>query len=100
MDRTYYTHTKRFIVGGSSTSRIDGLKGLLVSPEAPFDSTSSPQLDVSYTGLDRMALVNLFNSMPTVTDSQVCNITGCNGAADLTAEDLAIATGKGWTVTR
>ncbi len=51
-------------VCGSSSYRMDGLKGLTVSNEAPFDSTTSPQLDVSYTGLDRAALVNLFNSMP------------------------------------
>lgn len=85
---------------GTSANKMLGLKGLLVSNEAPFDDTGSPQINVSYTGLDRAALVNLFNSMPTVSASQVCNITGATGAADLTAEDLAIATNKGWTITR
>lgn len=75
------------------------LKGLTVSNEAPFTG-ASPQLNVSYTGLDRAALVNLFNSLPTVIASQVCNVTGATGASDLTASDLAIATAKGWTVTR
>jgi len=84
---------------GTSTSPTRGLKGLTVSNTAPFDG-ASPQIDISYTGMDRVALVNLFNSLPTVTDSQVCTITGATGADDLTAEDLAIATGKGWTVTR
>lgn len=78
----------------------NSLTGITVSNEAPFNSATSPQLDVSYTGLNRDALVNLFNSMPTVIAGQVCNVTGCMGADDLTAEDLAIATGKGWTVTR
>ena len=85
---------------GSSTKRMTGLKVLLVSNEAPFDNATAPQINVSYTGMDRAALVNLFKSMPTVSASQVCNITGATGAADLTAEDLAIATNKGWTVTR
>ena len=79
---------------------VGGVKGVVVSPNAPFNASTSPQLDVSYTGLNRGALVNLFNSMPTVTDSQVCNVTGATGAAALTASDLAIATNKGWTVTR
>ena len=87
-------------VQGTASIRMDGLKGLIVSNAAPFDYATAPQINVSYTGLDRVALINLFNSLPTVTDSQVCDITGCTGASDLTAEDLAIATAKGWTVTR
>lgn len=83
---------------GSSGNKV-ALKGLTVSNEAPFTG-GSPQINVSYTDLDRAALINLFNSMPTVSANQVCNITGTTGAADLTAEDLAIATTKGWTVTR
>lgn len=100
LDITQGTSVKRFDAGASSIARIDGLKGLTVSSNAPFDHATSPQINVSYTGLDRVALVNLFNSMPTVSADQVCNVTGAVGAADLTAADLAIATGKGWTVTR
>ncbi|MBP5430037.1 MAG: leucine-rich repeat protein [Elusimicrobiaceae bacterium] len=99
LDMQDATGLTKFVIGGASSARIDGLKGFLVSNSAPF-SGSSPQINVSYTGLDKGALVNLFNSFPTVTDSQVCNVTGCTGANDLTAEDLAIATGKGWTITR
>lgn len=99
IDVSQNTTLTELSIGGSSSARIDGLKGLTVSPEAPFNGTS-PQINVSYTGLDRNALVNLFNSMPTVSASQVCNVTGATGAADLTAADLAIATGKGWTITR
>ena len=86
-------------VYGSSSNPVSGLKGLTVSSAAPFTG-SSPQINVSYTGLDRTALIALFNSMPTVSASQVCNITGCTGADDLTASDLAIATNKGWSITR
>lgn len=77
-----------------------GVKGVIVSNEAPFDSTLSPQINVSYTGLDRQALRQLFKSMPTVSAGQICNIVGATGAADLTAEDLAIAVNKGWTLIR
>ena len=84
---------------GTSSGPVRGLKGLTVSSAAPFTG-ASPQIRVDYTGMDRVALVKLFKSMPTVTGSQVCNVTGATGANDLTAEDLAIATNKGWTVTR
>lgn len=50
--------------GATQNDRLDCIKGLTVSPEAPFDSNTSPQLNVSYTGLSRAALVNLFKSMP------------------------------------
>lgn len=84
---------------GSATSAANGIKGVLVSAQAPFTG-SSPQINVSNTGLDQAALVALFESLPTVTAGQVINITGATGAASLTAEQLAIATNKGWTVTR
>lgn len=87
-------------VSGTSAHAPRGIKGLTVSSDAPFDSTTSPQINVAYTGMDRGALVALFNSLPTVTAGQVCNVTGATGAADLTASDLAIANNKGWTVTR
>lgn len=87
-------------VGGTADHAPRGIKGLTVSSEAPFSNATSPQINVAYTGLDRGALVALFSSLPTVTESQVCNVTGALGAANLTTEDLAIATTKGWTITR
>ena len=41
-----------------------GLKGLLVSSQAPFSYSSAPQINISNTGLDQAALVALFNSLP------------------------------------
>ena len=89
-----------FRMYGSSAHPTLGLKGLIVSSSAPFDFATAPQINVSYTGLNRAALVALFNSLPTVSAGQVCEITGTTGANDLTAADLAIATAKGWTITR
>lgn len=75
-----------------------GIKGLRVSNQAPFDYGTAPQINVSYTGMDRQALVTLFNDLPTVSSGQVINITGTTGAMNLTDDDLAIAVNKGWTV--
>lgn len=99
LDLSYAGNLNTFGVYGNSSNRVDGLKGLLVSQNAPFTG-SSPQINVSYTGLDQNALVALFNSLPTVTSGQIINITGATGASALTAQQLAIATNKGWTVTR
>ena len=94
------SQVKRMVIGGTSSVPLPWFKGLLVSASAPFDHTTSPQLSVAYTGMERGSLVTLFASLPTVTDDQVCDVTGASGAADLTTDDLAVATAKGWTVTR
>lgn len=83
---------------GTSTYSMRGLRGLKVSNEAPFTG-SSPQINVSYTGLDRDALVELFQSLPTVSNNQILKCDNCTGTADLTDEDKAIATNKGWGLT-
>ena len=72
------TSLKRAIIIGSGTYPMRGLRGLKVSNEAPF-SGSSPQIDVSYTGLDRDALVELFQSLPTVTGSQTLKCAYATG---------------------
>ena len=48
--------------------------------------------------LSRAELVSIFTGLPTVT-GQTITVTGNFSAAQLTAEDKAIATTKGWTVT-
>lgn len=68
-------------INGTSSYPANGIKGLKVSNEAPFDG-AEPQIDVSYTGMTRDALVELFNSLsynvgytvvgsPTITDGVV-----------------------------
>jgi hypothetical protein len=49
---------------GDSSHFMGGFKGLRVSDQAPFDSATAPQIDVSYTGMDRNALVQLFQDLP------------------------------------
>jgi len=58
---------------------------------------TSPQINIQYNGLGQAALVQVFNDLPTIV-SKTINITGCSGAAALTAPERAIATGKGWTI--
>jgi len=83
---------------GTAEYFMGGFKGLRVSNSAPFSGTT-PQINVSYTGMDRAALVQLFNDLPTVTDNQTVNITGCIGTSSLSEDDKAIATDKGWLIT-
>ena len=100
IDLTAQTALTRLTIDGKNSPKNLGIKGIVVSSDAPFSHATSPQIDIKNNGLDRAALITLFNSLPTVTDSQVCNIAGCSGASDLDTTDLAIATAKGWTVTR
>ena len=62
---------------------------------------SSPQINISYTGITYANLVSLFNDMAAQGNvtSKTINITGATGAASLTAGDRLIITSKGWTIT-
>lgn len=64
LDLSGNTSLKKLTVAGTQSDSLNNLSSVLVSNEAPFDNATAPQLNVSYTGLDRAALVNLFNSMP------------------------------------
>lgn len=65
LDLSWYNNCQALTVSGKSADYfIAGLKGLTVSNEAPFNYATSPQIDVSYTGLDRQALRQMFKSMP------------------------------------
>lgn len=74
---------------GTSTYPMRGLRGLKVSNEAPF-SGASPQINVSYTGLDRDALVELFQSLPTVTGGQTLSLVGATGNILTKINDIEI----------
>lgn len=73
---------------GSDTHFVTNLKSLRVSNKAPFTGPT-PQINVSYTDLDRNALVQLFNDLPynvgyevvgnpTINNGIVSNIDGNN----------------------
>ena len=82
LDLSYAHHLTVLGIYGNSKNPINGLKQLLVSPQAPFDYASAPQINVSYTGLDQAALAALFKSLPyNVGYSVVGNPTIQNGVA-------------------
>lgn len=64
IDASGATNLTRIGTYGTSSRFMGGLKWLRVSSSAPFDNASSPQIDVSYTGMNRTALVQLFNDLP------------------------------------
>ena len=88
-----------FRLYGTNASNFIALKSLRVSNEAPFDYATAPQIQVDYTDLDRQALVQLFNDLPTVSAGQIISIVGATGAGDLTQDDKDIALNKGWSLT-
>lgn len=62
--------------------------------------TNGIRFAVNYSGckLSRAAIVDIFNGLGTASGAQTITVSGNYGYASLTAPDLAIATGKGWTV--
>jgi hypothetical protein len=66
--------------------------------EAPITNVST---NVSFYNclMAKDAIVDIFNGLSTVApESETINVAGNYGVADLTGEDIAIATGKGWVV--
>ena len=63
LDLSNLSKMEKVAVNGTVDRKMEGLKGLLVSPNAPFTG-SSPQINASYTGLSKSALVSLFESAP------------------------------------
>lgn len=55
-------------------------------------------LSLSGCSLGHDAIVDLFNSLPTITSEKTLTLTGNPGVSQLTAEEKAIATGKRWTL--
>lgn len=64
-------------------------------------SGTSPQINVSYTGLSTAALNTLFADIAAQGNvtSKTINITSAAGAAGLSAGDRLVLTSRGWTIT-
>ena len=81
LDLSNLSKMEKVAVNGTADRKMEGLKGLLVSPNAPFTG-SSPQINASYTGLSKSALVSLFESAPyNVGYTKVGNPTIVDGVA-------------------
>jgi hypothetical protein len=67
-------------------------------PGVSGDETGfSESISLQYSPLTRNEIVNIFQYLKT-TSGKTITLTNNNYADDLTAGELAIATGKGWTV--
>ena len=68
-------------------------------PGGPTDETGfKHSVVLSYTRLDRDAILNVFNHLCTITHSATIDLRNNAHTADLTAADKLIATNKGWTI--
>ena len=67
LDVSAATTLTKIDICGDSTHFMSGFKGLRISNQAPFNSAITPQINISYTNMDKAALLQLFNDLPTVT---------------------------------
>jgi hypothetical protein len=66
-----------------------------------FEGETTPggwTIDLSYTSLGHAALVEMIGSLPRATNTATITITNNPGAAELTADEIAVASGKNWTI--
>ena len=69
-------------------------------PGSPSDETGfSQSVSLRYMPFTREECVNIFEYLVT-TSGKTITLTNNNFADDLTSDELAIATNKGWTVSR
>lgn len=81
----------------SSATNLEGV--FSTTPSLQLAPVKNVSVDISFADclLGRDAIVEIFQGLAPA--SATIDITGNYGANDLTAEDIAIAEGKGWTVT-
>lgn len=84
-----------------TTGRTDVQSVRLLNTSSGQWTSSSPQINVSFTNMSTADLIQLFNDIAAqgnVTSKSI-NITGATGAAGLVLADRQIITTKGWTIT-
>ena len=84
--------------GGSSIAygMFINCYALTALPNATFGALANGSYMFQRCGFGRAALVQIFESLPVVTNAPTLTVTGNPGVSDLTDADKAIATGKGW----
>lgn len=60
---------------------------------------SGCNIALNHACMGHEAIVELFESLPAITATKDITLTGNPGVSELTEEEKAIATGKGWTLT-
>lgn len=86
-----------------STNFLNAFWGCDALEKVEFDKTAAwsrpPAISLENCSLGHAALVKLFESLPAISAAKALTLTGNPGAAELTDEEKAIVTGKGWTLT-
>ena len=90
-----------------NTSKVIGMSNLfkdcysLGSVRFKPEVTNWTGIAISFAGcsLSHAAIVQLFESLPTITAAKAITLTGNPGVGELTDAEKAIATQKGWTLT-
>lgn len=88
---------------GKSTNAFDMFNNCRSLAKLIFDPSvvGWAGCDISLTNgsLGHLALVDLLNSLPTITGAHTLTLTGNPGVSELTDEEKAVATSKNWTLT-
>ena len=83
----------------SMYSVFDGCRSLAKAALKPsVTGWTGLNISLSDCSLWHDALVNLFNSLPSITSAKILTITGNPGVSKLTDAEKAIATGKNWAL--
>lgn len=105
--QTFYRCYPLKVVDAINISKVTNMNEMVTD----CNNLSSIKLDPTVTGwagaaislanasLSHQAIIDFFNSLPTITSSKAITLTGNPGVPDLTDTDKAIATQKGWTLT-
>lgn len=87
----------------TKATALDGTFGYCDSLEkltfAGTTAVGGYTIDLTRCKLSHTALVTMIASLPTATNAATITITNNPGAAELTADEIAVATAKNWTIT-
>lgn len=88
------------LLGGVNVGASLGLRRVKFNPNSTTSTfgTTAPHISIYQNNLSRDAIIETFTSLPVVSGKTI-RMTAQPGSATLTADDIAIATSKGWTVT-
>lgn len=96
--RVVFTH-----IGTALNNMTSTFSGCLTLQSLLFDQTVTGWAGVAVTlnncSLSHQAIIDFFDSLPTITAAKAITLTGNPGVSELTDADKAIATQKGWTLT-
>lgn len=107
MFQMFYNCQSLIIVPELDTSQVTNMDNIFTSCFSLAKFTLNPlvtdwagyNIKLNGCSLGHQALVDLFNSLPTITSSKALTLTGNPGVLELTDTEKAIATNKNWTLT-